>query len=484
VIRWLRSVLSVSNRPLHDRLTALISAAVAGAVAITGIAAYVITTVAVYDQLDRELVDIAAVTSNWISGDIESMGGLNSDALATANVTVLVIRSDNRTIAPPGATTVLVPSAREMAVARTQTGSSARTGVDTEGNAYRIVAVPLTDGINHYALVLGRPLQATDEILRILAFSLLTFGLLAVLVAGAIGWVIARSGLEPIQRLTEAVIRVTETDQLEAIEPGGMDELTDLTRSFNTMMSTLASSRDRQRRLIGDAGHELRTPLTSLRTNVELLIADDRQGMLPPGARSEILRDIAAQLGEFTQLIGDLVHLSREDKVEPHPEPIDLRDVVNSALTRARRRGPGLHFDVELEPLFLVGEPDSLERAITNLLDNAVKFSPPGGTVTVRLIGDRVRIADEGPGIAEADLPHVFDRFYRSDQARNTPGSGLGLSIVAQTIKAHGGWVKAGRSEAGGAEFTIRLPGSSTPPEELTEITDGEGTVVLPRISS
>ena len=484
MIRWLRSVLSVSNRPLHDRLTALISAAVAGAVAVTGIAAYVITTVAVYDQLDRELVDIAAVTSNWISGDIESMGGLNSDALATANVTVLLIRSDNRTIAPPGATTVLVPTAREMAVARTQTGSSARTGVDTEGNPYRIVAVPLTDGTNHYALVLGRPLEATDEILRILAFSLLTFGLLAVLVAGAIGWVIARSGLEPIQRLTEAVIRVTETDEPEAIEPGGMDELTDLTRSFNTMMGTLASSRDRQRRLIADAGHELRTPLTSLRTNVELLIADDRQGMLPAGARGEILRDIAAQLGEFTQLIGDLVHLSREDKVEPHPEPIDLRDVVNSALTRARRRGPGLYFDVELEPFFLVGEPDTLERAITNLLDNAVKFSPPGGTVTVRLAGDRVRIADQGPGIAEADLPHVFDRFYRSDQARNTPGSGLGLSIVAQTIKAHGGWVKAGQADTGGAEFTIRLPGSSVPPEDLTEVTDAEGTVLLPRLTS
>ena len=147
-------------------------------------------------------------------------------------------------------------------------------------------------------------------------------------------------------------------------------------------------------------------------------------------------------------------------------------------------RGPGLRFDVELEPLFLVGEPDSLERAITNLLDNAVKFSPPGGTITVRLVGDRVRIADEGPGIAEADLPHVFDRFYRSDKARNTPGSGLGLSIVAQTIKAHGGWVKAGHSEAGGAEFTIRLPGSSMPPEELAEITDDDGTVVLPRLGS
>jgi two-component system sensor histidine kinase MprB len=488
VIRWLRSVLSVSNRPLHDRLTALVSAAVAGAVAITGVAAYIITTVAVYNQLDGELFDIAAVTSNWIRGDTESMGGLNNDALATANVTMMLVSSDNSEIYPPGPGSHLVPSAAERAIARTQVGSVARTGVDTAGNPYRIVAVPFADdnreaSDRYYALLLGRPLGPTDQILRILAFSLLTFGLLAVLVAGAIGWVIARSGLEPIQRLTDAVIRVTETDELEPIELGGMDELTDLTRSFNTMMATLDSSRDRQRRLIADAGHELRTPLTSLRTNVELLIADDRQGMLPPGARGEILRDIAAQLGEFTQLIGDLVHLSREDRVEPHPEPIDLRDVVTSALTRARRRGPGLVFDVELESLYLVGEPDSLERAITNLLDNAVKFSPPGGTVTVRLVGDRLRISDEGPGIAEADLPHVFDRFYRSDKARNTPGSGLGLSIVAQTIKAHGGWVKAGRAVTGGAEFTIRLPGSTTPPEVEAEITDGEGTVLLPRIT-
>ena len=483
MIRWLRSVLSVSNRPLHDRLTALVSAAVAGAVAITGVAAYIITTVAVYNQLDGELFDIAAVTANWIRGDAESMGSLNSDALSTANVTMMLVSSDNAEIFPPGTADHLVPSAVERAIARTQVGSSARTGVDTAGTAYRIVAVPLSDDARHYALLLGRPLGPTDQILRILAFSLLTFGLLAVLVAGAIGWVIARSGLEPIQRLTDAVIRVTETDELEPIELGGMDELTDLTRSFNTMMATLDSSRDRQRRLIADAGHELRTPLTSLRTNVELLIADDRQGMLPPGARGEILRDIAAQLGEFTQLIGDLVHLSREDRVQAHPEPIDLRDVVNSAVTRARRRGPGLVFDVELESLYLVGEPDSLERAITNLLDNAVKFSPPGGTVRVRLVGDRLRICDEGPGIAEADLPHVFDRFYRSDKARNTPGSGLGLSIVAQTIKAHGGWVKAGRADSGGAEFTIRLPGSALPPESDAEITDGEGTVLLPRIT-
>ncbi|MBN9105051.1 MAG: HAMP domain-containing histidine kinase [Propionibacteriaceae bacterium] len=457
---------------------ALISAAVAGAVAITGVAAYIITALATYDQLDRELLHVAALNTESVAVDPDSLGGLNSDVLAAANVTVMLVRSDGRIITPPGTGPTLVTTDAELAIARTQTGTSARTGVNTQDEDYRIVAVPLATQNDYYALVLGRPLGPTDEILRILAFSLLTFGLLAVLLAGATGWVIAREGLRPIQRLTEAVIRVTETDQLEAIEPGGMDELTDLTGAFNTMMRSLRSSRERQRRLIADAGHELRTPLTSLRTNVELLIADDRQGMLPDGARGEILRDIAAQLGEFTQLIGDLVHLSRDDRVEAHPEPINLQDVVNNALTRARRRGPGLVFDVETEPLYLLGEPDSLERAITNLLDNAVKFSPPGGRITVRLAGDRLRISDEGPGIAEADLPHVFDRFYRSDQARTTPGSGLGLSIVAQTIKAHGGWVKAGRSAAGGAEFTIRLPGSAEPIDSPSETTGNLPVVV------
>lgn len=472
MIRWFRSLISVTNRPLHDRLAFLVSAAVAGAVALTGAAAYVITNLAIYDQLDRELIEIAAVASEWISSDIEGLGGLNQDALNIANVSILTIRADQQVSRPPGSgPESLVITAAEVAVARTQTGSSARTGVDTAGTAYRIVAVPLSDGTDNYALVLGRPLGPTNQILWILAISLLTFGVGAVVFASAIGWVIARSGLEPIRRLTNAVAKVTETNDLAPIELGGMDELTDLTRSFNQMMRYLANSRERQRRLIADAGHELRTPLTSLRTNVELLVADDREGMLPPGARGEILRDIAAQLGEFTTLIGDLVHLSREDTVQPDPEPIDLRDVVANALSRAKRRGPGLEFDVQLDPLYLVGEPDSLERAVTNLLDNAVKFSPPGGTITVRLEGDRLRITDEGPGIADADLPHVFDRFYRSEHARTTPGSGLGLSIVAQTIKAHGGWVKAGRAKSGGAEFTVRLPGSSVPLESPSETT-------------
>ena len=157
--------------------------------------------------------------------------------------------------------------------------------------------------------------------------------------------------------------------------------------------------------------------------------------MLTETDRREIFGDVNAQLAEFTALIKDLVSLARDDQVAAAPEPIDLRDVITAALERARRRAPkGVEFDVELSPLYVMGESDDLERAITNLLDNAVKWSPPDGTVRIYLEGDRLRVADQGPGIADADLPHIFDRFYRADTARNTPGTGLGLSIVAQTV--------------------------------------------------
>ncbi len=480
---WLTRLLSVRERPLRDRLAALVAAAVASAVAVTGIAAWLITNVTVYNQLDAELVDIAAVTANWVAVDIEGMGGLDSNALKAANVTVMLLRSDGRLTTLPGEKVSTNPGSEELSVARRQQGSSARTGIASNGEPYRIVAVPFQSTTEKFALVLGRPLEATNNIMGTLAWSLVLFGVLGAAVSSAIGFVIARSAIRPVQRLTEAVTRVTDTNDLTPITVDGSGELADLGRSFNTMLGTLASSRERQKRLIADAGHELRTPLTALRTNVELLVADERSNMLPEGARGDILRDIAGQLGEFTTLVGDLVHLSREDVVEPHPEPIDLRDVINSAIARAKRRGPSLSFDVELNPLYLVGEPDSLERAITNLLDNAVKFSPPGGTIHVLLEGDRLRISDQGPGIPDDELPHVFDRFWRSPSARNAPGSGLGLSIVAQTIKAHGGWVKAGRSAEGGAEFIVRLPGEASPPEE-TAVDDDESTVLLPKIKA
>ncbi|OYO25192.1 two-component sensor histidine kinase [Enemella dayhoffiae] len=467
MIRRLRRWLGTPS--LQRRVGTLTAVAVFLGVALTSVAGYVSARISLYDQLDNELTALAKLTGDTVGSDLQTMGGMDADSLRAVNVTVILLKADGTTVRVPGERVSLELGPDELALARLQQGSSTRTGTASDGSAYRIAAVPLPQADGRYALVLGRPLAPTLAILDSLRIVLTVVGSIGVVLATMVGSIIARSSVRPVGELSAAVARVTQTDVLDPIEVHGNDELSELTRQFNTMLHSLASSRARQNRLIADAGHELRTPLTSLRTNIELLVADEKTHMLPEGARREILSDIAAQLAEFTSLIGDLVQLSRGDQVRPAREPVDLRDVVNAALQRVRRRGPGLFFDVELNPLYLIGEPDTLERAITNLLDNAVKFSPPGGTIRVLLEGDQLRISDQGPGIAEDDLPHIFDRFYRSDRARNTPGTGLGLSIVAQTVARHGGWVRASRSAEGGAEFTVRLPGRTTREELLAE---------------
>ena len=347
----LRNFLFAANRPLQDRLAILIASAVAAAVAVTGIAAYAMTLLTVYDQFDNELVEVANITSGALSEDLENMGGIDTSAWQAANVIVMLVRSDAHPINQPGRNTTLVWGADEVAIARTAQGFSARTGVDSNGVPTRIVAVPLVDGDSYYALVIGRPLATQQAILQTTGLALLLFGGIGAAVAAAMGYFIAKSGMGPIRHLSDAVLAITETNKLTPIDVKGDDEVADLGRSFNRMLTALENSRERQKRLIADAGHELRTPLTSMRTNVELLVADERQHMLPEGARSEILRDVAAQLGEFTQLVGDLVQLSREEGVQPAPEPVDLRDIINSALDRVKRRGPGITWDVTLEPL-------------------------------------------------------------------------------------------------------------------------------------
>jgi two-component system sensor histidine kinase MprB len=232
------------------------------------------------------------------------------------------------------------------------------------------------------------------------------------------------------------------------------------------MLGALAQSREQQRRLVADAGHELRTPLTSLRTNLELLLAAQRPGApaLSEQDRQELYADVRGQLDELTTLIGDLVELARQDAPQVVHEPVELVEVVERALDRARRRAAGVSFDVSLTPWLLLGDASALERAVMNLLDNAVKFSPPGGVVRVllRALGDGtavLEVTDQGPGIADADLPHVFERFYRSEEARTLPGSGLGLAIVMQAAQRHGGMAYAAHAPEGGALLTVRLPG-------------------------
>lgn len=285
MIRRILDFFTFHSRPLQDRLAILIAMAVGTAVAVTGVAAYLLTMWTVYTQLDEELVQVAAITRTQLSDDLESMAGIDLSTLRAANVTVMLIRSDKYQIKMPAQAKqpTLVVDSRETTIARTSFGYSARTGSDSSGSVMRIVAVPLVSNNQYYALVLGRPLAPTLAILRTMAYSLLTFGGIGGAIAAASGYVIARSGIQPVRQLSDAVARITSTGQLTPITVKGDDELAELGRSFNRMLRALQSSRERQARLIADAGHELRTPLTSMRTNVELLVADEKSGMLPPG---------------------------------------------------------------------------------------------------------------------------------------------------------------------------------------------------------
>jgi two-component system, OmpR family, sensor histidine kinase MprB len=276
---------------------------------------------------------------------------------------------------------------------------------------------------------------------------------------------VARNGLRPVRRLTDAAEEIARTEQLDPIEVhGNNDEVARLARAFNAMLAALSASRDRQRQLVADAGHELRTPLTSLRTNLDLLTQADREGGLSEASRAELLDDVRFQIEELTTLIGDLTELAREDPTRLALEEVDLAEITERAVQRVRRRASSLHFELAVEPWWVTGDSAALERAVTNLLDNAAKWSPPLGVVTVRLTGGTLLVADQGHGIAESDLPHVFDRFYRSAESRTLPGSGLGLSIVRQVTERHGGVVRAGRWDDGGAAFFLEIPGSPEQP--------------------
>jgi two-component system sensor histidine kinase MprB len=306
----------------------------------------------------------------------------------------------------------------------------------------------------------AQSLQSNEATLDRLGLVLSIFGVAGVLAAALAGWGVARNGLRPVRRLTDAAEEIARTEQLDPIEVSGNDEIARLARAFNTMLGSLAASRDRQRQLVADAGHELRTPLTSLRTNLDLLSQADRQGGLSAASREELLNDVQFQIEELTTLIGDLTELAREQPAQVLLEEVDLAEITERAVQRVRRRASSLRFDLHVEPWYVVGDPAALERAVLNLLDNAAKWSPPPGVVTVSLTAGTVRVADQGHGIAEDDLPHVFDRFYRSTGSRTMPGSGLGLSIVRQVAERHGGSVGVGRAAEGGAAFTLHVPGS------------------------
>jgi two-component system sensor histidine kinase MprB len=303
----------------------------------------------------------------------------------------------------------------------------------------------------------------TESSLNTLATVSLIVGLIGIALAGAAGFAVGKAALRPVEELSKATEYIARTGDLRSLPVNGDDELAQLTRNFNTMLEALARSQDHQKRLVADAGHELRTPLTSMRTNLDLLaqvMAAPDDNRLPAEDRVELMNDVRAQMEELSLLISDLVELSRDEQPSHAIEHLDLRDIVDRATERVQRRAPGLTYDLKLSPWYLDGDPASLERLVTNLMDNAAKWSPEGGTVTVTLADGQLQVADQGPGIAEKDLAHVFERFYRSPEARATPGSGLGLAIVRQIAENHGGRVAAARAPGGGALLGVWLPGT------------------------
>jgi len=222
------------------------------------------------------------------------------------------------------------------------------------------------------------------------------------------------------------------------------------------MLAALEESSRAQRQLVADASHELRTPLTSLRTNIEVLARGDE---LAKADRERLLEDVVEQIGEMTSLIGELIELARGERGEEAPEDVRLDLIAEGAVERARRNRPNVSFTTDFEEATVYGAPSTIERAVANLLDNAAKWSPPGGEVEVGVRAGEVSVRDHGPGIAEEDLPYVFDRFYRARTARGLPGSGLGLAIVKQVADAHGGQVLAERAEGGGTRMRLRFNG-------------------------
>lgn len=349
---------------------------------------------------------------------------------------------------------------QELEVSNGLRKHSART-VFLDGVPHRVVAVSAGRG---FALVLVQSMESNRDALERLKIILLLASTAGVALAGLAGWAVATNGLRPVRRLTAATERVARTTDLTPIEVRGSDELARLTTSFNAMLQALDASQQRQRQLVADAGHELRTPLTSLRTNIELIgqAADNTERHLSDEQRHEIMGDVRAQLEELTTLVGDLVELARDEPMSRDPEPLDFADVVNQAVDRVRLRAHEVRIDVELSPWMVIGEPQLLERAVTNLLDNASKWSPPGGEIRVRLREGVLTVADDGVGINAEDLPHIFDRFYRSTEARTLPGSGLGLSIVKRAAERHGGTVEVVSPPEGGTTFSLWLPEAPT----------------------
>jgi two-component system, OmpR family, sensor histidine kinase MprB len=354
-------------------------------------------------------------------------------------------------VAPLGDRFRLPVSQRTLEVARTGKGAY-YSDIEVNGTELRMYVSPTGSG---RALLAARSLEDVNRALSRLGWSLAITCLAGIALAALVGAVVARGALRPVSRLTATAERITDTHDLsERIQTEGDDELGRLGTTFNAMLDSLEGAIRSQRQLVSDASHELRTPLTSLRTNIDLL----GQGVsLDERDRDRLMRDVTRELQELTTLVGNIVELARGSQRDLHLERIRLDELAERIVQRAEARFPRLRFALETDQTTVWGDSEELERALWNLVENAAKWSDSGGHIEVKVLGGEVTVRDHGPGVSEADRPFVFDRFYRSEDARSQPGSGLGLAIVRQIADSHGGRVEVESAPGGGARFRLTL---------------------------
>ncbi|MFG2223466.1 sensor histidine kinase [Streptomyces sp. NPDC048644] len=454
--RWRR------RRPLRARLALAASAAVALVAVGVCAAAFLIIRVQMTRQLDLNL----SQTAGQVSKERRNWGPTASDDSCRYQAVpcVQIVPSDPARD-PRGRYGLPVGEATRQVAAGHHAAYYSKLTVG--GHPVRMFTTRLPG--TQEALQVALRSDTVERGVRQAAWALSLVGATGVLLAAALGYWVSRTGLAPVARLTATAERIAATrDAGHRIElptgPAGReDEVTRLAASFNVMLGELEQSVAAQRRLVADASHELRTPLTALRTNAELLA---RSGRLTEAQRERASAALGRQLREVTTLVNDLIELARDEEPQPLVEQVRPAALLAHAVGVAREHWPeiafALHTDPAADDLTVPGVPARLARLLSNLLDNAAKFSPPGGPVAAGLAvvpgGVELTVRDHGPGIAAADLPHVFDRFYRADAARALPGSGLGLAMARQIARAHGAVLTAEAAPGGGACFRLRIP--------------------------
>ena len=433
------------------RLTVLAASAVAVAIVGTSFAVYYTDRAQLVDQVDNEL-----------------RASLNLPALQVAVKSRVV----GPAILPKNLYAARPTKAQALLKQIVLPGSlkAVKVAIAARGHAVSLAGTPhfsntVVGGVHSRVLTLSNQLANVristslvdvDRNLSRLRWLLIFISIGGAGVAAILGLLVSSRATAPLRRLTETTERIVETGDLsERTGLRGRDEISRLSRRLDELLASLESSLAAQRQLVADASHELRTPITTLRANMELL-ADART--LPEKERAEVVRDVRDELESMTSLVGELVELARGEEADVAPAELRLDEVVRGVVERAARRWPAVEFRTQLEPSTIVGVPQRVERAVSNLVDNARKWSPEGGAVVEISVRDGVvEVRDHGPGIDEKDAPLVFNRFYRSAAARALPGAGLGLAIVKQIADAHGGTVRAENAPDGGAVVWLRL---------------------------